>query len=266
MLAFGVIGYRAAPLRLSDGAAGARHRARRPAREESAPRAGAVRRRPDAVLHAADRRFAGPDHRCGVGWKLWATRRAAGRAMKLALCNEVLRHLRFRSAVRARRGTRLYRAGAGAVHRRQQGCRLALPVAQRLRRQAADHGLRDLQPALAAGAARRLVAVDSRRGAARPHRRSAARADRFRRRLRRAGAGARFAEAALAGRRAERCRCAGALHRRLGPAGRTCRAGRRRLLHRAAGAVRDASDQYRGRSRRGRRPDRLAGAEARCST
>ena len=46
MLAFGLDRLRAAPLRLPDGAAGAGHRARRPAREEPAPRAGAVRRRP----------------------------------------------------------------------------------------------------------------------------------------------------------------------------------------------------------------------------
>ena len=47
MLVFGVVGLHPAPAELPDGAAGARHRARRPAGEEPAARAGAVRRRPD---------------------------------------------------------------------------------------------------------------------------------------------------------------------------------------------------------------------------
>ena len=46
MVAFGLIGFVLRTLRLPDGAARARHRARRPAREESAARAGALRRRP----------------------------------------------------------------------------------------------------------------------------------------------------------------------------------------------------------------------------
>jgi putative tricarboxylic transport membrane protein len=53
MLAFGSSASCCA-LRLPDGAAGAGHRAGRPAGEEPAPRAGAVRRQPRALLHPAD--------------------------------------------------------------------------------------------------------------------------------------------------------------------------------------------------------------------
>ena len=63
MLAFGVLGYRAAATQVPGGAAGARHRARRPDGKGIPARAGAVRRRAHAFLHAADLRRAVDHHR-----------------------------------------------------------------------------------------------------------------------------------------------------------------------------------------------------------
>ena len=78
MLGTGIVCFCAAPARLPGGAFRAGPGARRHRRQVAAPRAGAVRRQPAAVLHAADQRGAGGPgaadvagadcRRCGSGW------------------------------------------------------------------------------------------------------------------------------------------------------------------------------------------------------
>ena len=63
MVAFGVLGFALRKYGYPDGAAGAGHRAGRPAGEELPARPGAVRRRPAALLHPADLGRAGRGHR-----------------------------------------------------------------------------------------------------------------------------------------------------------------------------------------------------------
>ena len=176
-----------------------------------------------------------------VGWKLWAP--GGGRQRhETALCNEVLRHLDFdaqcvRAAALGCAGLEVapFTVGSSAAD-------WQLASAQQLRRQAADNGIRIsslhwllVQP--------KVCRCRQRIRPCLPEPSICCAADRFCCGLRRAGAGAWFAETAFAGARAKPGRRARTLHRRLGATGRTCRTGRRHLLHRAALAVRDATDQ-----------------------
>ena len=124
---------RAAPRRLSDGALRARARARRHPGQEPAPRPDADRRRPDAVLHAADqRRAGGRDHLSllllhppcaafgrGAPRSLrWPTHVNGMPRLRLALCNEVLRDRCPSTSSAASPPPRLHGPRSGAVHAR----------------------------------------------------------------------------------------------------------------------------------------------------
>ena len=130
--------------------------------------------------------------------------------MKLALCNEVLREHAVRRAVPARRRARLPRAGARAVHAGRRSVHAQRGEARPLRGIAGRPRAGDLEPALAAGASPRGCRSSTTTHALHARtRRLAEAADRLCRRLRRARARARLAEAALAAagpERAERAR------------------------------------------------------------